>query len=551
MKLARRIARPVLATAIAVLAAGCQGRVTAGDESTGAGPGSAPPASAPRGTARRLWRLNNTQVENVLGELLGTRLSITAGFLPDPRVEGYDNDAVALGVFDGHIDELATAAERAADFVSQAGNLPSFAPCAGGDDPASCAVAFARGFARKAWGRPPSDGEVARLADVFRAGSDPEGYASGIALVTEAVLQSPHFIYRLELGAPAGPGVVRLTADELASALSFSIVGSRPDAELLDQAAAGDLSDPEVRARQARRLLGLPESRRHLARFLRAWLGMDGVARLNKDTGVFPFFTNPVRQALDRELELFLDNVLISGGRLTELMFADYSYPSPILNPIYGVDLLDSPGDFVRVRLASRRRGLLSSPAFLASHGLADQTNPVQRGLVVLNRLFCLDLPPPPPAVAGQGAPGGGPDTTTRQRHEAHRSQAGCSACHALIDPPGFGFEMFDSVGRFQDTERGQPVDSAGGLVGTDVDGPFTGPSELARRLLDSAQFNRCFTQQLWRFLEGRGVDPADGADIGALAARFTAGERRLDELIVELVRRPAFALRREIEEMP
>ena len=201
------------------------------------------------------------------------------------------------------------------------------------------------------------------------------------------------------------------------------------------------------------------------------------------------------------------------------------------------------------VRLdTTRRRGLLASPAFLAAHTLIDQTNPVERGLLVRSRFFCQDMPPPPADVLVE-RPGGGPELTTRQRYEAHTKEDRCRVCHQMIDPLGFGFEQFDPVGRYRTHENGQPIDARGEIVGTDVDGSFTGPVELAPRLLRSAQFRRCFVKQLFRFAEGRSVESGDDREIDYLATLFEETEHRIDELLVRMVRRPVFILRKWVEE--
>jgi Protein of unknown function (DUF1592)/Protein of unknown function (DUF1588)/Protein of unknown function (DUF1595)/Protein of unknown function (DUF1585)/Protein of unknown function (DUF1587) len=513
---------------------------------------SAAPPQAPDDpiTPRRLWRLPNAAIDEVLADLLGVRLHVTKGFLPEKRDEGYDNDVVALGVSDSKIDELATAAERAAAYVSKPDNLARLAPCPTGELEV-CARTFVAGFATRAWGRAPDADELAGLWGVFAAGQASDGYPGGIGLVVEAVLQSPHFIYRSELGGELiRPGVARLTELEIASALSFLFRGARPDAPLIEAAAGGHLFSPDGREREARRLLALPETRRHLARFLRAWLGLRDIHFLNKDTGHYPMFTPIVRQAMDRELTLFLDHVLAEGGKLDALFLADYTFASPALLPIYGEDLLAPPGEFTRVPLAPHRRGILTSPALLAAHGNIDQSNPILRGLMVRGRFFCQDLPPPPPAFAIQPPPRNDA-VTTRERYAAHSNDPRCIPCHQAIDPPGFGFENFDTIGRHRTTENGRAIDATGSLSNTDVDGAFTGPAELATRLMGSAQFHRCFTQQLLRFAEGRAIEGGDRADIDALAAAFARAGHDIDELLVALVRRPNFVLRKVAEATP
>jgi hypothetical protein len=505
-------------------------------------------ASDPQ-TPRRLRRLSNREMNNVLNDLLGAPVDLTRGFLRDPGVEGYDNDAVALAASESKVEEVAAVAERAGVYLSAPERLDRFAPCRGGDLP-SCARSFATTLATRAWGRAPAGAELDGLTNVFRVALDGAGYAAGIALVTEAVLQSPYFVYRSELGEAIQGGLFRLTASEIASAMSFTLIGARPDAALLGAASAGELFTPEGRERQARRLQETPGARRQLKVFVRAWLRMTDVAKLNKDLGLYPWFTPTIRVAMDRELDTFLDHALDGSGRLDELLLADYSFPSPDLLPIYQDDVLDPPGDFTRVRLdGRRRRGLLSSPAFLASHGLINQTNPVERGLMIRAAALCQEVVPPPAGVPP--GPAGNPGLTARARYAEHSNNPTCNACHRLMDPIGFGFEAFDTFGRYRTEENGQPIDARGELIGTDIDGPFTGPAELSQRLVSSAIFRRCFVKQLWRFGEGRSAGAADATELDGLAWRFEQTDHRIADLMVELVKRPTFVLRKASEALP
>jgi hypothetical protein len=493
-------------------------------------------------TPRRVRRLDNFEMENVLADVLGTRLDLTKGFLPDPRDEGYDNDVATLTVSGSKVEEVASAAERAAAFIITDANLPRFAPCPPTDAPAACAHAFADRLTRRAWGRVASDEELTRLGAVFQVAMDSEGYAAGIGLLAQAVLQAPQFVYVSELGGEPANGQVRLTDFEIASQLSLLLMGARPDPILFDAAATGQLSSEDGREQQARRILASPQSRRHLVRFFRSWLGL--TRPLNKDLAIVPGFVPAMRQAVNRELDTFLDHVLSTSSRLDEVMLADYTFASPILQGIYGDDLIEPPGDFTQVRLGPRRRGVLSSPAFLATHALINQTNPVQRGLVVRTRLLCQDISPPPPGVNTQ-PPSGTMGQTTRQKYEAHLTEPRCHACHVMMDPLGFGLEEFDLIGRYRSKEGDQPIDARGEIINTDVDGPFVGPVQLAARLAGSAEFRRCFVKQLWRFGEARAAAGADDQEIDALTARFEKGDHRIDELLVAFVRKPTFVLRK------
>jgi hypothetical protein len=513
------------------------------------------PPNRPLGSTR-LRRLANLEIENVVADLLGERLGLTAGFLDDPRPHGYDTDAEALVVSESKFDELGTVAERVAARLTDPAHIAGSAPCDTGELPEICARRFITALSRQAWGRPADADETTRLLGVFAQGTVGGDYAAGVALAAEAMLLSPFFAYRTELGPPAagdptppagaGPATTTLTGPEIASAISFLAKGARPDAALLDAGLAGHLLEPDERALQARRLLDSPAGRAQLARFVRSWLGIDDVAVINKDLGVFPVFTPSVRAAMARELAQFLEHVFAqAGGRLDELLLADYTFPGPALSVIYGPDeLLDPIGDFSRVRLdPARRRGLLSSPAFLARHALVGQTNPVERGLLVRGQLLCQELGPPPPDVQAM-TPSGGPGTTTRQKYEAHQRDEACRSCHQFIDALGFGFEQFDPIGRFRTHEGANLIDASGVLNGTDVDGVFVGPAALAERLEKSAMVRRCLVQQLWRFALGREVSSGDAAEIDHLAWQFASAGQSIPQLIVAMVARPNFVLR-------
>jgi hypothetical protein len=511
------------------------------------------PAAEPA-TPTRLRRLTNGEIENVVTDLLGARpVGLTASFLPDPRVGGYDNDALALGVSESKAEEILTAAERVAGLMTAPGALDGQAPCPDPQQPAACVRAFAERVTARAWGRPASADELTRLDQVFTAGSgDGGGYAGGVSLVAEAILASPHFVYRSELGGATTPvapgGLVTLAATEVAAAISFTLGGSRPDPALLAAALAGELADRDGRERQARRLLAAPGGRQQMARFVRAWLGLEDVGMINKDLAFFPSFTPKLRQALDRELSTFLTHALGEGlARLDELFLADYTFPSPTLLAVYRGDLLTPPGDFHKVRLHERRRGLLSSPAFLAAHALISQTNPVERGLMVRGRLLCQEVPPPPPDVLAQ-PPGGAPGQTTRSKYEAHQREPRCASCHQLIDPIGFGFEQFDGMGQFRQREGTTIIDARGELVGTDIDAPFTGPAQLSEHLMRSAMFRRCFVNQLYQFVQGRTLVAADAREVDFLAGELERLDHHIDELMVAIIKRPVFVLRRQAE---
>lgn len=537
---ADRLHRTLLVYAVA---AGC----SAGSQAPPERPPPAPAEACTPGAPTRIRRLATVELEATVRHLLGPEALLVHALPPDPRAHGFDTAAETLTVSAGNFDEYQRAAERMAAALP----VEALAPCPTASSPGACASDFARGFARRAFGRPLMESETQALLRVFETGAALDGYAGGIRLVAEAILSSPHFLYRTEIGdgSTEPDGRLRLGPFEIASALSFFLTASRPDEELLRAAEAGRLADPAERAAQARRLLARPEARHQLRRFVRDWLGLSDFEAVTKLWTLYGEFTPELQADMQRELDAYLDHALgDGGGTLRALMGGSESFVTPRLaSVIYGRDVLapvSSPG---RVRLdPARRRGVISLPAFLARYATLDRTSPVFRGLAVRNALLCTDIPSPPPGVV-PAIDGSDAKRTTREKAERHTSPA-CNGCHHLIDPIGFGFEQMDAIGRFRETENGLPVDSTSELTGTDVDGPFTGPAALADKLSASAKFRDCFALQLFRFGEGRDENDGDACELDELRAAFGASGGRIEDLAVALVARPGFVLRRASE---
>jgi Protein of unknown function (DUF1592)/Protein of unknown function (DUF1588)/Protein of unknown function (DUF1595)/Protein of unknown function (DUF1587)/Protein of unknown function (DUF1585) len=485
----------------------------------------------------RLRRLSNREYQAVLADLLEEAAPAADLFAPDARVDGFDNHD-ALSISGTQIDDYAATAQS----VAAAFPVGRLAPCAPDDDPDDCAAGFIARFARRAYGRPLAPSERAAFAALF-AGAAADGYQEGVRLMVEALLDSPHFLYRLEIGVPAAGGAV-LDPYELASVLSFAVTGSRPDEALLAAAEAGQLADGAGRAAEVARLLGLPQGRRHLARFVLGWLGVGDLQRITRDQAFVPGFSPALRADMIRELEQFVDDALAGGGSLPAL----FTTPSRVASPALTAAIY--AGDAQAPAAETLRKGVLSLPAFLTAHATIDRTSPVERGLFVVERLFCAGVPPPPAAAQMQAiAPGG--DTTTREKQLAHETTPACRACHSVFDPIGFGFEQMDAIGRFRLTDNGAPVDSSGALVGTDVDGPFTGPAELAERLMGSAAFRSCLVRQLFRFVEGHREGDADRCALKTIGETAGSGPARLSDLLQALLARPGLAERSRPKERP
>ena len=246
-------------------------------------------------------------------------------------------------------------------------------------------------------GRPAAD-EVDGLLAVFRAGSASGGFARGIELGLQAILQSPSFLYRIELGQSKGsiPGAVKLTPYEVASRLSYALWGTMPDEPLMRAADDDRLSTPVELAAQARRMLADPRARQTLVAFTERWFGMELLDEVMKDPDRYPQFNEEMIVAMKREVHTFVEQVVFEGdGRFQTLLSASYGYPDATLAGLYGVTA-PAAGGKVPVSPADQRAGLLTNVGVLTAHTFSDESAAIHRGKFVRERLLCTPPPNPP-----------------------------------------------------------------------------------------------------------------------------------------------------------
>jgi Protein of unknown function (DUF1592)/Protein of unknown function (DUF1588)/Protein of unknown function (DUF1585) len=377
-----------------------------------------------------------------------------------------------------------------------------------------------------------------------------------VQMVIEAALQSPEFLYRVEVdgaidpslvGPNAGDQIIRLSSYEMASRLSYMIWGSMPDDQLFALADADALQTKDQIAAQARRMLDDPKARLMVDEFHLEWLDFDRTASITKDANLFPSWSPDVGRLMQEETRQFIDHAIFDdAGDLRTLLTANYSYMNSDLAAFYGVSGPVAPaGDptFERVDLdPTQHSGLLTLGSIMSIYAHTNQTSPVHRGKLVRERFLCDPLKPPPNNFK---APEPDPNATTRQRLEQHRADPACATCHNLMDPIGFGFENFDAVGRYRTTDEGLPIDNSGEIVQSDIDGSFNGVTELTAKLVESEDVQKCYALQWFRYGYGRAEANADACTVQTLDDAFTASGGNIKELIVALTQTDAFLYRK------
>ncbi len=486
----------------------------------------------------RMRRLSNAEYEKAASELLGRELDLHGKLPPDVRQEGFTlNDKQAVPAAFG--TRLAQVADEIATQAAEE-HLDEMLPCARTASRA-CAHRFVRDYARRAFRRPVSARETQQLDALFDAGKqDGGGFSGGVRLVLSALLQMPSFLYLSELGNETATGRRELTSREMAASLAFTVRGGPPDEELLELAEADALVDPEVRAEQARRLLGQSDTRHHYRRFVLEWLEVDDLEDTAKDAELAPRY-EPLKAHMLAETRDFVDEVMVHrGASLRSLLTAGFASVDPTMARYYG---LQSYGPRVSL-LGSARLGLLQQASFLAAHAHEDSTSPVKRGDFVMRKLLCTTLPRPQELNIEVTIPAPDPKLTTRARYAAHVTNDSCQGCHASIDPLGFTFENFDAAGHLRTRENGQRVDTSGGIEQEGQWQSFGDSMELSRWLANNPRAHECFARHAFRYFTAQSDPKVEQALLHLTESLPEQDRENLLELVVAYVKSDLFMLR-------
>jgi len=540
----RALAAPLLLT-LATGAAACIGGI--GDPES-LDPGGTTPPEVPaiyEPTDPVLPRLTTLQYRTTLIDLFGTNVPVLATEA-DTNPYLFDSiGAASTTLSELGVEQYEQAAEAATQYVFSdplrravfVGCEPTAAP---GD---ACTSAFLARFGRKAMRRPLAPAELERWSGVAVALAQPDVW-EGLRLATAGLLQSPKFLYRVELGEPDADDPDRrvLTGYEMASRLSFFLWNTTPDDALLDAAAAGELSNADGIGKHAARLLADDRARATIQRYFAQYLDVGRLDGVTRDPVSYPLFTPTMNASMHREVELLVSHIVDEGADARTIFSTQHIYVNSDLAALYGVD---APGadvtTFVPVDLPEDgpRAGLLTLGAFLTMNAHETQTSPTARGKYVRERVLCQVVQPPPPNIdANLEPPSDGSAKTVRELLEEHRKNEACKGCHAFIDPPGFLFEHFDSIGAYRDILPGNlPVDATGDLDGVALDGA----RDLAELLTTDKRVGRCMVTQLFRHAQSRLEKDGELPAIDELDAAFAEAGYDFRALLLELVTHRAF----------
>lgn len=435
--------------------------------------------------------------------------------------------------------------------AGQDGSLVWIAEPGAGLDGRQAARRILEDFAERAYRRSIGAAEVEPLLAFYdRAAGRGEAFEHSVGLALRAALVSPRFLFRAESGGTS-PADHRLDDYELASRLSYFLWMSMPDAELLELARTGSLGNEHVLARQVARMIADPKSEAFIATFFGQWLGFAELGdTLKPDDVAFPEFTPALGQAMVQEATSFFGRIVREDRSLLEILDSGYSYLNEDLAEHYGLTGIVGREQRLVEFDEERRGGVLGMGAILTATSLPTRTSPVVRGKWVLETMLGEQLPPPPPDAGELAEPGeSSAGMTMRQMYEMHRDEQRCAACHDEIDPIGFGLENFDAIGRWRDTDNGQPIDATGTLPSGES---FAGPVELKRILLRrSEEFAKMISEQMLGFALGRNLEYYDQPTVEEISRAVIRSEYSAHALINEIVGSYPFRFRRGVGDRP
>jgi hypothetical protein len=524
-----------------------------------------------------LRRLTTYEYNNTARDLLGDTTN-PGTLLPaqvDSKQNLFGNDADEQSPSPLLIEKYQSVAESIANrATANAAALAKLNSCASSVTPTTeeaCARTIASTLAMQAYRRTVDSSEVDDLVSLYRTirALSTGTFASGVAAMIEAMLQSPDFLYRVELGEPMAdnPAVNRIAGREMATRLSYLFWQTMPDASLFQAADAGMLDTKDGVLEEAKRLVEDPRSHPMVAFFFDNLLPIPDLGGLTRDPTKFPMWSSSIGVKMRSEIQRLLEFEIYESSAQVDPMFKPGSWPEILTSPYtfvdqtlysyYGASAF-APGTppvtgttLTKVDLnTSQRRGLLTLGGMAAGSTISTMTNPVLRGSFILNKLMCENIELPVGFTPKVPDPYSG--KTARERFLAHASTPYCAQCHDKLDAVGFPFENYDPVGLYRAAEHwvdpqtniayDTPIDASGSVP--HVNGTAKNAVELVQLLATAPAVQNCFASHWIRFAYGRSLESADGCNQQSAQNAFQSSGYNIKQLLVALTQTDGFIYR-------
>ena len=506
---------------------------------------------------RKLWRLTGAELTASIRSIFGDTAAaapITTVF-NDPTTLGFSIDANSLLVQDLNASQLEDNAEAVAAWAASAGKLAQFASCASstsGAPAATCATQFVQAFGRLAFRTTlaASDARVTAYTKLFMSGTS---NADGAQVVISAMLQSPYFLYRSELGTKTG-GTYNLTPFEVATELAYTLTGTAPDSTLLsaaDAVSSGGMTMSAMIDAQATRLIAASAASNSTAvmGFMNGWLGLPRLFTTAKDATVYQI-SSTVQTEMATESQSLIMEAFNANGSFGSVLTADHSFLNKDLATFYGLPTTGLGTSFTSVKYAglSRDPGLLATGTILNGYARPDTDSPTQRGHMVRSRMLCQDISPPPPGLNTTFMPASTPEST-RDHFINEHEQGNCASCHKLMDWIGFAFESYDGWGRYRTMDNNFPVDDSGTIYSdpqmkdVNVSG-LSGTGSLAAYLAASDDAVQCMERYWTYYTYGASTWSQDACTYTAIYNESKTNNFGLKSVLMAIIHAPNFTTR-------
>jgi hypothetical protein len=535
------------------------GGTSTGGTSTGGSAGTAvntdPNCEPAIRATSQIPRLTNAEYDRTIRDLVGvTNLAAADGVAPSTRLATDQAGAMSDLAWANYKD---VADKIATQVVADPALKQNFVKCVPTAGDATCFHATILEFGRRAFRRPLTPEEVARFDAIVAAGPTitPTGTQDEIAqALLYMFLISPTFLHRAEIAeVDAGAGRYTLSSHEIAARLSYMLWGTMPDTVLDAAADAGMLTTDAQIADQARRMLEDPRAHEMVKAFHAYYLVMRAEGRwgtANRDLTLFPNFKPEVVPAITEETLRFFEKVTYQpGSTFKDFLTSPIAYVNRDTAPLYGLDASAYGPELTEVTLdANARPGFLTRLGFLMNFSSYTRTNPIYRGAFITKDILGIPLDAPPPGATETPLPTAAGLDTNRKQVDAQTSGGTCIGCHhTLINPPGFVMESFDAMGAMRTTEaNGVALDTAANVTIEDGATPVnvTSPAQLMGLIAGAPGAMRHYVEKWVGFAYQRESDPMDSCTVNKLAAKMSASDYAILNLIVDLSQTPSFRVR-------
>lgn len=490
----------------------------------------------------RLVRLTQTQYKQIVQDLIGEDINLPVRLEPDSRNAGLlAAGASSTSISTRGVEQYETAAyDLAKQLMDREDLWGRWMTCSpSGTTDAECAGEFVKEFGTRAWRRPLDEEEVARLVQIAgNAAAVTDSFYGGLEYAAAAILQSPHFLFRPEVG--VGTGERRsLDGYELASRLSFFLWNTAPDEALMEKAKSGEILTDEGLAAEVERMLEDPRALRGIRQFFIDLYELDRLDALTKAPELFPHISEEVGGSAREETLRVLEDVIFDGsGDFRDVITSRKTFINRKLAAIYNVrsPVRDGFGEY-EFGEDSLRRGILGHVSFLALWAHPVSTSATLRGMFVQQKLLCRIVPPPPAGVDTSIPEPTGTEPTLRDRIKVHLEDPNCASCHNITDKIGLAYENFDGIGRFRPTDNGAELSLAGDLDGV----PFADPADLSLLVRNHPKLGECMARRMVNYATSAGAYDGPNDDIEELAKSFAENQFNVLKLVRGLVMSDAF----------